>query len=94
MERIKILILVLLLSGCGLTPQGDTFREFLETRAQKAADQTARNALEYLCKYARVSSVNKLFAHMEDRRAYLILCSNLAPLIPITPEVFGKGEGS
>ena len=95
MIKIKVIAFALLLSGCGLTPQGDMVRQFLIERGQKAADQTAENAKDYLCKWARVESITKLFSHPSDRRAYLTLCAKIIPLFPIPKQQLDgllKGE--
>ena len=86
MKIVKIITLSLFVSACGITPQGDMIREFLKQRTQKAADQTAKNARDYLCMYARVGSIKNLFPHPIDRQAYLRICEDPVPLIP-TPKL-------
>lgn len=81
----RYLLLLLLLSGCGFTRQGDAVREFVEIRAQRSADQSAENALRYLCQYARVGSVSKLFPGKESRESYATLCTGLKPIAPPSP---------
>ncbi len=54
---------------------------FIE-QGQRAADRTAIAARDYLCKWARVGSVTKLFAHPADRQAYLVMCQKQVPLLP------------
>ena len=78
-------MLAIFLSGCGITPQGDAVLEFLKIRGQKAADQTAQNALDYLCTYARVGSIARLFPNLADRHAWRILCDQLPPMAPLPP---------
>lgn len=70
------------LAGCGFTPQGDAVREFIELRSQKAADQSAENARKYLCEYARVGSISKLFPGEDGRKAYLKFCEKRGPVVP------------
>jgi len=90
MKAALILFSTLALSGCGITPQGDAVREFLKHQGQKAADQSAQNAKDYLCIYARVGSISKLFQNGYDRQSYMTLCSRVVPLVPSSPPIEEK----
>lgn len=80
-------LVAVVLGGCGFTATGDAYREFLKSRGQKAADQTAKNAKDYLCEFARVGSISRLFINPEDRFSYLKICSDMPPMAPILPAV-------
>lgn len=57
--RALVLIAALLLSGCGLSPQGDMARAALAERGATAADGALENAVWYMCYAAPVGSLRR-----------------------------------
>ena len=57
--RALVLIAALLLSGCGLSPQGDMARAALAERSATAADGALENAVWYMCYAAPVGSLRR-----------------------------------
>ena len=84
-----VLAAILLLTGCGLTSQGDAIRAALADKGATAMDAGVENALWFLCKAASVGSVNRAFGDDGSRSAaYKALCAEPpAAVVPIPPAV-------
>ena len=59
--KVYILILALLLSGCGLTPEGDAFRAAVRDIGAKAADAELENLEWGICNGASVGAVKRRY---------------------------------
>lgn len=85
MKKFFVIFALIGLTGCGLTQQGDAARTFILEKAIVASDQTARNALNYLCSFIRIRSLNQLFPSETQRQAHAILCAKPITVFPILP---------
>lgn len=64
---------LLLLGGCGFTPQGDLIRDVVKQGTQKAGEAGLRNAVWFLCEAAPVGAVKRMYGG-EKADAYVKLC--------------------
>ena len=76
-----VLAAILLLTGCGLTSQGDAIRAALADKGATAMDAGVENALWFLCKAASVGSINREFEG-ERAEAYKKLCAEPPAVLP------------
>lgn len=73
--RKALLIPLLFLAGCGLTPQGDTLRSTVATRGAEAADSLLENAEWAICYAASIGSVKRRYGVDPGRaKAYAEFC--------------------
>lgn len=61
MKIVFAFALIILVSGCGLTDSGDTFRNYFQEKAAKVTTQTLDNAVWFICDAASVGSIRKRF---------------------------------
>lgn len=73
MMKYLAIIGVLFLSGCGSINTASTI--------------TLDAAFDYICKGARVGPLSKRLQNTQERQAYIILCSDFPPIVPIAPKV-------
>jgi len=73
MNRYIPIILALMLTGCGFTPQGDLIRDVVKQGAQKAGEAGLKNAVWYICEAAPVGAVKRMYGG-EKADAYVKLC--------------------
>jgi hypothetical protein len=64
-----VAVAVLLLSGCGLTPQGDLARDFAKTEGALAYDEGLANAEWFVCSAASIGSVQRRYGAAPDLAA-------------------------
>jgi hypothetical protein len=70
---------VVILSGCGQTPQGDMIRDLVKTRGAEVMDNGVDNALYFVCDVATIGSIRRRFGQSADSaRMYAQLCSPVA----------------
>jgi hypothetical protein len=63
------------LTGCGLTPQGDAFRQGIATYGAKAYDEGLDNAEWYMCSAASIGSIKRKYGTSQKMaEAYRALC--------------------
>lgn len=75
MKSIFVLV-ALLLSGCGLTPQGDLARGVVKEKGAQVYDEGLANSLWFMCSAASVGSIRRTFGQNMD--AYNAICSEAA----------------
>ena len=69
------LALLLALTGCGLTPQGDLVRGVIKVRGAAIADQGLTNAEWFVCEAATIGSVKRKYGRTtEDADTYRKFC--------------------
>lgn len=74
---IPIFGILLLLGGCGLTPQGDAIRDKFIGTIAKAAEGGLENSENFMCELAPVGAVKRRYgATVEKSQAYKTLCNN------------------
>ena len=65
--RKALLILPVLLAGCGLTPQGDAVRSGIATKGAELADNALENAEWVVCFAASIGSVKRRYGVTPER---------------------------
>lgn len=74
-----VLILALLLSGCGLTPQGQAVRTAIDEYGQKIADAELENAEFLLCRAISVGAFARRYGKDQKKvEAWKTLCTTEA----------------
>lgn len=84
---------VLLLGGCGVTPEGNAFRVAAQETGRTVAAQSLDNAMWYMCRASPVGAVVDRFGQSDvQRQAWVDLCfsgkldlTNLEPT-PVVPQ--------
>ncbi len=75
---------LLMLAGCGLTPEGDLFRAAVREEGKTAAAKGLSNAEWYMCRAASVGAIKDRYGHVPDKvTAYMIICKNGESFTPI-----------
>ena len=59
-------VLVLILSGCGFTPQGNALRAVIAQSGVRAMDEALTNAEWIICRGASIGAVQRRYAGRED----------------------------
>lgn len=90
------MILVLVLSSCGFTQEGDLLREAVRTYGAQAYDEGLENAEFYICRAASVGSIVRRYG--QDAKlfsAWRALCIGVdaPPFTPIPAPTSGLYEG-
>ena len=76
MKALLALPFVVLLAGCGLTPEGDAARAAIAEKGAQVYDEGLANAEWFLCNAASVGSVRRRYGTSADRAAlYRSLCN-------------------
>ena len=65
---------VLLLAGCGFTPQGDVLRAAVKSGGARVMDEGLNNAEWYICQAASIGSVRRRYGKPGLSDAYRTLC--------------------
>ena len=73
--RYLVLSSLLILGGCGFTPQGDFIRSQVSERGAQAMDEGLRNSEWFLCQAASVGSIKRRYSG-EKASAYTELCED------------------
>ena len=60
-----LVLAILLLGGCGFTPQGDAIREVVMSRGAQAFDTGLESAETYICTIASVGSVMRRYGRTQ-----------------------------
>ena len=77
---------VLVLGGCGFTPQGDFLRSAVADRGRGAAAAGLENAEWFLCRVALIGAVRDRYGSPPERMAaYNTLCSAPSAPVNLTP---------
>ena len=74
MTRTIPIILALMLTGCGFTPQGNVLRGAVFSGVQKAGEAGLENAEKFMCELAPVGAVKRRYGTPEAAAAYKKLC--------------------
>lgn len=87
MKALLPVLLAVLLTGCGLTPQGDAFRGAVAERGREAAAQGLENAEWYMCRASPVGAILDRYGQSNDRwDSYRGICmQRWAPATEATP---------
>lgn len=89
--------LVVLLSGCGLTQQGDFARAALKNKGKEAAAKSLENSEWFMCRGSSVGAVKDRYGISADKAAaYNIICFDnpnpkFNPIIHV-PKIFREEE--
>lgn len=76
------LFVVLALSSCGFTPQGDFIRDTVRDRGAQAYDEGLETSLWFLCSAASIGSIRRRFgASGETAAAYNAICAPVVNII-------------
>ena len=77
--RWSFLVLALVLTGCGFTPEGDLARVFVKDKGAQAADEGRRNAVWWLCNGESIGAIRRWVGNdAELAAAYNRICSGEA----------------
>ena len=77
---------VMLLVGCGLTPQGNAVRNTVQGVIAKAGEGGLVNAENLMCELAPVGAVNRRYGvTVEKSEAYKAICKNTSTSDVIRP---------
>lgn len=80
----KAIVVLLLLSGCGFTAQGDFARETVRVKGAQAYDEGIENAEWFLCNAASVGAIRRRYGRDEKiAEAYKTLCSSYVDIVRI-----------
>lgn len=79
-----VLLLGVLLGGCGFTPQGNAFREAIKAGGARAMDEGVNNCVVFLGKGASVGSIGRWLKTEADAGAYKTLFQKPAA-VPVGP---------
>ena len=83
MTRTAIVIASLFLMGCGVTPQGDAFRDALLSLGADASRGGLKNAEAFICEIAPVGLIRELYFNNPARAAaWIALCGAEQEYIP------------
>ncbi len=67
---------ILLLAGCGFTPQGDLARDIVREKGAQAYDEGLENAEWFICHAASIGSIRRRYGRDADMAAaYKRLCT-------------------
>lgn len=81
-----VVTLLILLSGCGFTPQGDALRATLREKGKAVAAESLDNSEWFMCRAASVGSVKDRYGvSMEKVIAYNSICKTDPKFTPILP---------
>lgn len=70
-----VIIALLALAGCGLTPYGDVARDFASTKGAQAMDEGLVNAEWFMCNAASIGAVKRRYGKTaESANAYNAIC--------------------
>ncbi len=79
-------ILVLLLAGCGFTPEGIAARDLVKTVGAQVYDEGLANSEFFICKAASIGSVLRRYARSEETAAaWRTLCRDNAEAVIVKP---------
>lgn len=82
---------MVMLSACGLTPEGDAFRAGFLDALGKAMDGGVLNAEEFLCRKASIEAVRKRYGRTTEMAAHYRGICGASPSDLVTP---GTGEAA
>ena len=75
MKIISVIGIILTLSACGITPQGQAAKKGIAEYGAKISDAGLENTIWGLCNAASIGSVRRMFGHSEDgAKTYRDLC--------------------
>ena len=75
MRIVSLIIALLVLGGCGLTPQGNIVRDTVKTKGAEFFDGALENAEFTICSAASIGSVMRRYGgSVEKARAWRTLC--------------------
>lgn len=75
MRKVFAVSVLLGLSACGFTPQGEAFRQEVSQRGAQAFDQGLENAEWFICQAASVGSIKRRYGRdQEAADAWQKLC--------------------
>lgn len=93
MKIMLAFVLVILVSGCGLTDKGNAFRDYFQNKSQKVSKQMLDNAIWYTCEAASVGSIREKFGSSQESayfyHNYCLRSINLGANV-INPELRAK----
>lgn len=79
---------MLLLTSCGFTPEGDLARETIREKGAQAYDAGIENAEWFLCNAASIGSIRRKFGRDPQLAdAYRTLCERKADVVTVKPAV-------
>ena len=74
MKAIVFLSVLVVLGGCGFTPQGNALRAAVKAGGAQAMDEGLNNAEWYICQAASIGSVRRRYGKPGLSDAYRTLC--------------------
>ena len=92
MKALIALGLLVTLSACGFTPQGEAFRQGVAVQGAQAYDEGLVNSEFFMCQAASIGSIKRRYGVSESKaKAYKELCGAGADADVFEPNMPGEG---